>query len=301
MRECIETSIAYYEFMIDMEREYQHIKEECFNEKVYQLKSIEESVKDRVNSAIKFIKEIFNKIVEFFKNIIKSFKKVESTHLKVNMKLVRACENKIKTMSAEEQRTFRIPKSLYSNNMVTFVKFMNENNEFVANILKKLTYELEKCNSDKQYVPNVSEQDMQSIDEINSSYDKLSDSNTLKSDMNDVTFGDINNVLEDYKKSSNTINIVSAALIQSQKVAEDCKKRVDKLVEDPDNASDKFFNDFKTAMHKTANLIIKISKGIIDTSVAMFRNYENILNAFVNWGTNTESFYFEDEDVLYLL
>ena len=54
-------------------------------------------------------------------------------------------------------------------------------------------------------------------------------------------------------------------------------------------------------MYKTANLVIKISKGIIDTSVEMFKNYERILNIFINWGSNTESFYFEDKDILYLL
>ena len=167
---------------------------------------------------------------------------------------------------------------------------------------KELTHdELDKCISNKDYIPKVSEQDMQSLDEINNSYDKLSNPDTLKIDMIDITFEDINGVLEDYKKSPDSINTVGKSLVESQNVAEDCKKRVDKLVEKPDNASNEYFNQFKNAMYKTANLVIKISKGIIDTSVEMFKNYERILNIFINWGSNTESFYFEDKDILYLL
>ena len=301
METCIETGIIYYEYMIDLERADHQIKEECLMKYINESDSLYLVEGAKIDAAIKFIKSLFTRIVEAFKKMIQTFSKLKSTYLKPNMKLVRACEDKIKSMSISEQNDIVLKKVMYSNNMKVFVEFLKDNNPIVTNILAKLTTELEECNRDDSHVPNVSDNDIQTINQIDKSYDRLSDKETLTIDMEDANFSDIRKVLDEYKKSADSINTVTDALIKSQKNAEKCKQKVDKLASKEENINDEFIKQLKVVMINTANLTIKISKGIIETSVGMFKNDEKILNAFINWKTNTESFYFEDEDVLYLI
>ena len=301
METCIETGIIYYEYMIDLERADHQIKVECLMKYINESDSLYLVEGAKIDAAIKFIKSLFTRIVEAFKKMIQTFSKLKSTYLKPNMKLVRACEDKIKSMSISEQNDIVLKKVMYSNNMKVFVEFLKDNNPIVTNILAKLTTELEECNRDDSHVPNVSDNDIQTINQIDKSYDRLSDKETLTIDMEDANFSDIRKVLDEYKKSADSINTVTDALIKSQKNAEKCKQKVDKLASKEENINDEFIKQLKVVMINTANLTIKISKGIIETSVGMFKNDEKILNAFINWKTNTESFYFEDEDVLYLI
>lgn len=301
METCIETGIIYYEYMIDLERADRQIKEECLMKYINESDSLYLAEGAKIDAAIKFIKALFTRIVEVFKKMIQTFSKLKSTYLKPNMKLVKACEDKIKSMSTSDQNTIILKKVMYSNNMNTFVKFLNDSSPVVSNILTTLTNEFEKCSKDDSYVPNVSDNDAQTIDHIDKSYDKLSDKELLINDMGDANFSDIRKVLDEYKKSADNINNVTSSLIESQKNAEKCKQKVDKFASKEENINDEFIKQFKVVMTNTANLTIKISKGIIETSVGMFKNDEKILNAFINWKTNTESFYFEDEDMLYLL
>lgn len=302
MNDCVDIGIIYYEYLIDIENANQQIYEECAIEKIISLEN-KSPIKEGkiINSILEFIKTIFYKLSEFIKKVISLFSKMQRTELKVNNKLIKNCEEKAKSMSYEDQKAFKIEKVLYSDSMRKFVKFLNEKSAVVGKNLKDVMDMLNAYITNTTFSESSLNNILNDIKKIDDEYDLLSNINNIKKDLGDVVFKDIGVILSEYKNSEASFNLVKKPLDDTQKNAENCKKKIDDIIKKNNEESDNdSLQKFKEVIYKSSDLVIKICKGIISTSREIFLNYQYILNAFVNWSPNVneESFYFDDSYIV---
>lgn len=298
--------ILYYESMIELEIENQRINEAIMTPKFarYFTESDEDiSVHEAkvVSSVLKFISDIFGKVVKFFQDMIAFItKKDRDDSFKPNPKLIAACEQKIKSITDKEKKEFKLEKISFTDTIIANTQYIEQMTMDIVNKLNKLMQFFDDAVERK----NVDVNKLKDINDAVESYkDQLkdrSDINNNKKSGKDVTYNDIADILSDYKESENILNDFKETIKNISGKMEKYKKQVDDLVKtlSSEDQSSQNISNYKNVIYSSTAFITNATRNMLNLYTYDYRYQEIILKKFVSYKISESYTNFDGESVI---
>lgn len=292
--------ILYYESMIESVIEDRKIMELVIESKYNSVALKDDSEELAIYEAniletiAESISKLFQRVIDFIKQLIE---KISGKLLyKVNKKLVDACNEKIKNISAKERDNIYIlninmnkelskniewSEEVYNRMMVLLGKASAKNDMFLSN---------RRADSRKDASTNISDDEYNNIvsvvGDVNSDIEERSNMENLKKKAQHVKYDDIRNILDKYIDSENkmkTLNDLYKKVINEMKKHQHSMNVIHRanrtqFVRDYNQSQ---LSKYRDIIHIMTGSIIKICKFQWNMHVLIFRNNETILRQFL--------------------
>ncbi len=279
--------LMYYEFMIDLVSENRKINEAVMAPKFMKL-YVNEGADEisiceakAIQTVMEFIKKIFDKVIEYCKKMIE-FITVKFPY-KPKKQLIEACDNKLKN-ATEEEKNFKLEK-------VDFTDKTIDNINYIQDMAAKIKNELSKVMEDFKFAVTRENFDINKLNTIKEEtkdftmqLDERSNTENLKKDAKDVTFGSISEILDDYKDSESFVKDFKDSVSNVSKMMNNYKKAVNKvsLLTKRSEKFDQHISNFKDAILSGTTFINRCMKDTLNLILFDYRNQEYILKKFVS-------------------
>lgn len=290
-----ELDILYYDIMIESVIEDRKIMDLSFGAKfAKQLLTESWEVEDVaiyeakvIDGVINAIKTIFDKIIEFLSKLHDVVFKTFSP----NQKLIKLCEEKIKSITIEERDSF-ILKSIdftdsISNNIEPINKLIENTKTDLKEVMKNFDTIFERYDEKNvDFLYKVKD----NIEVANKELDILSNIENIKSSANDVQYDNLRDILDSYKLSKQSISEYKEFVKDTEKKMKEYKKKVDtkmrnNIIERVAMAS---LTTYKETIYEATGFISMALKTVLNLSITNFKNQEIILKKFITYNGNTE-------------
>lgn len=280
-------SIDYYSLMLELTQENQKINESIFGSKVMNILNESRSSDELaiyeaniISSIIEFMKKIFDKVIEFFTNIINRIFKKE-IGIKVDNKLIKACEEKIKSISNEDRINFKLEKANADKPCYTRI---TDANAIMKDYSERLKPAMDSVNDTIKtgygFIFNTF--NAEEIKNNNEVLDNSLDKEKIKEECEDIKFSDISGIISDYKNAEAETDKLRKEFENINKDMKRNKRKIEKIR--PASSENKdIINNIKNSLISVTNIIAKSAKTALNLTVIKYRSKESILRKFVSF------------------
>lgn len=291
-----ELDILYYDMMMESVIEDRKIMELSFGAKfAKQLLTESWEVEDVaiyeakvIDSIVNAIKTIFDKVVEFLSKlhdvIFKSFTP--------NQKLIKACEEKIKSITVEERDGFILKN-------IDFTDSIDDSVEPVFGSIKNIKEQLKEVMKNFNTIYDRYEEGnieflykvKDEVEAANTELEEKTSIENIKKSVKDVKYDNLRDILDNYKAAKQTISDDKEFVKETEKTMKEYRKKVDTKMKNNiiERVAMANLTTYKEVIYAATGYITKSLKSITSLSITNFKNQEIILKRFIAYnGSNTE-------------
>lgn len=286
--------IIYYETVMDLVEENRKITDSLFNIKFAnhfitesEIGIFESSI---IESITKFINEVLAKVINFIKKVYEKITSKKIFH--PNKQLIDAVKVKIKALNNDERKSFYLEKinnNEYINQQYDICeKAYNTTNENLKDIIHTIN---EFILYGKQHDPSDYNKVKLNVKNADKELDNIVDDKYIKSNLSNVDYNKLRDILDEYEKSDKTTKKLSDTLKKTTKDMKEHQRMMDINVInnkfDLSTSSRRDTKEYSLArdiIYDATNLIIKIQKSMIDLMILKFKNQQTILYQFIKFG-----------------
>lgn len=280
-------SISYYESMIDLVSENRKITEVILGSNMHHFVNESDIIyENKVTTAVlKFIKDIFDRIVGYLKKITEYLNNKDN--FKSKRIIVKACKTRMESMSSEDKDNFIIKD-------INFTDALIENIDDILHMVSSVDKDLKVVMDDfdnlfSRLKTNVSilENIKSDIAEYNERLVKKSSVENIKDKAKDVTFESLADILEDYESSKMIIKNIKGSNDDILRKMDGYKRRIERA-SISNVIEDKLFDyipKYREVIYAATTFIASAMKSVLDLTIYDFRNQENILKIFISYST----------------
>lgn len=291
-------NIAYYEFAIDVAQENRKISECLFGAKATRLISESAEYMEAINegvasSVIEFIKNLFQKVIDFFKKLFGAISGKNDSGLPkyaVNHNLIKKCEDKIKDIKPEDKNAFKLEKAnataIVDKTLPLVKQIYDKYDKDLNKVMASFESQIEGKSKYELYWLNDAE-----IEKDKEELKRLSDKDYLADGLTDVSFGDISNIINQYKSSENFMKELRNKLDTAIKKMQEHQKTVEKSktrLKGEDAKSEEIFNKVRAYILATTAIMTTAATNEFNLNIKKFNSYESILKKFAAFKSEKE-------------
>ena len=293
--------ILYYESMIDIVSENRKIMEFITGSNI-EMKTIAESSQLAIYEAnvietIKnSIKEIFKKVIDFFRGL---FKKVTNgDFFKVDEKLIKACNEKLKNMSSNDKNGFIVEGISIRGALIDRQKDVNQYIKECNEDMNTLFQNTNWLSDQKMDQLKAAKENLQ--DESKSFDDITSDKDTFKKQAKNVDIKTVEICLDpslsSYADSKKVIENLKSEISTVENSMKSYERKTEQFIEKNKNEyTSESINLYRSVIYLYTNCMMKAYRALLSLIIAQFKNEEQILRAFMAYKPHNESVEFQSD------